>query len=103
MFTSKAQLLSALKKAKISYKSSSDITLNLGARMGDFMHCPNCNTKIFDLRFDLKSLLNGQLPATFKHIEIEPSIGNDELLVAVVLECKNCRESIWRHVGLTEI
>lgn len=53
MFTSKAQLLSALKKAKISYKSSSDITLNLGARMGDFMHCPNCNTKIFDLRFDL--------------------------------------------------
>lgn len=103
MFLSKSQLIKALKKHNVPYKHSSDATASPTNRMGDFRCCPFCNNLIFSNNINFPALLQGTCQATLKYVEIEPNINNSEYLSALVLECKNCHNTIWRHFSITEI
>ena len=103
MFLSKAQLASALRKAKIPYKQTSDATASAASRMGDFRRCPFCGEEIFSNSINFPALAQGECRAVLKYVEIEPKINNTEFLSALVLECKNCGCTIWRHFSIAEI
>lgn len=104
MFLEKRKLVEALKCAKIPYKQTSDATVSISNRMGDFRRCPYCNNEIFSATINFPMLVQDKCNATLKYVEINPQINNNpEFLSALVLECKNCNNTIWRHFSITEI
>lgn len=103
MFLSKSQLTTALKIFNVPYKHTSDATASLSNRMGDFRCCPFCDNEIFSNCINFPALIQNKCKATLKYVEIEPQINNSEFLSALVLECKNCHNIIWRHFSIVEI
>lgn len=103
MFLSKSEFVEALKRGNIPFRQSSDATKSLSGRMDDFRYCPFCGREIFSRELSLERLLDKGARAKLKHVEIEPAICNGEFSSALVLECRGCGNTIWRHFSITEI
>lgn len=103
MIKSKHELTKVLLAAGIPYKGTSDTTHSIYNRMGDFIHCPFCDAKIFSHNSRFIDLIKESDRHFFKFVVLEPQINNNPHLAAVVISCKNCNETIWRHLVLSEI